>query len=51
MPRTPKTPSVQTAIDRMVRRIVRRFRPEQVILFGSQAPATPGRTATWTCSS
>jgi predicted nucleotidyltransferase len=29
--------TVQTAIDRMVKRIVAKFQPEQVILFGSQA--------------
>lgn len=28
---------VRTAIDRMVKRIVAKFRPRQVILFGSQA--------------
>jgi predicted nucleotidyltransferase len=37
MPRASKALPVQTVIDRMVRRIVKRFRPEQVILFGSHA--------------
>lgn len=32
-----KTPSVSEQIDRMVRRIVRRFSPDKIILFGSQA--------------
>ena len=30
-------PTIDDAIDSMVRRIVRRFRPERVILFGSRA--------------
>ncbi len=29
-------------IDKMVRRLVRRFRPEQIILFGSHARGTAG---------
>jgi predicted nucleotidyltransferase len=33
-------PGIEKMIDRMVRRIVRRFRPEQVILFGSRARGT-----------
>lgn len=32
-----KKQSVQLAIDRIVKRIVKRFRPEKIILFGSQA--------------
>jgi predicted nucleotidyltransferase len=32
-----KTPDVQKAIREMVRRIVREFRPERIILFGSHA--------------
>jgi len=32
-----KRDGVQQAIDRMVRRIVRRFHPERIILFGSHA--------------
>lgn len=42
MPRTPKTTDARAAIDRMVRRIVRQFRPERVILFGSQARGDAG---------
>jgi len=30
------------ALDRMVRRLVRRFKPEQIILFGSQARGDAG---------
>src|SRR5260370_5786122 len=37
MPRTTKIPSIQTHIDSMVQRIVKKFHPEQIILFGSQA--------------
>ncbi len=33
---------LQKTIDRMVRRIVKRFHPEQVILFGSHARGTAG---------
>lgn len=36
MPRTTKTTSIQTHIDRMVKRIVKKFQPERIILFGSQ---------------
>ncbi|MGH7192744.1 MAG: nucleotidyltransferase domain-containing protein [Candidatus Saccharimonadales bacterium] len=32
-----KKQSIQLAIDRIVKRIVKRFRPEKIILFGSQA--------------
>jgi len=32
---------VRELIHRMVRRIVRQFRPEKIILFGSQAQGTP----------
>lgn len=32
-----KKQSVRLAIDRIVKRIVKRFRPEKIILFGSQA--------------
>ena len=42
MPRIPDNTSVQTQIDRMVQRIVRKFHPEQVILFGSQARGDAG---------
>jgi predicted nucleotidyltransferase len=37
MPKVSRKESVQSLLDRVVRRIVRRFRPEQIILFGSQA--------------
>jgi predicted nucleotidyltransferase len=37
MPRTVKTATVQRLIARMVPRIVRRFHPERIILFGSRA--------------
>jgi predicted nucleotidyltransferase len=33
---------VRKAVDRMVKRIVRRFRPEKIILFGSHARGTAG---------
>lgn len=36
----PKRAGVQQQIDRMVRRIVRRFHPERIILFGSHARGT-----------
>ncbi len=42
MPRISKTRSVQVFIDRMVKRIVKRFQPEQVILFGSYARGEAG---------
>jgi uncharacterized protein len=35
-------PRVQEQIDRMVQRIVKRFRPEKVILFGSHARGEAG---------
>ena len=37
MPRTANKPNVQAIIDRMVKRIVKKFHPEKVILFGSHA--------------
>lgn len=37
-----KTPSVPEPIDRMVQRIVRKFHPEKIILFGSQARGDAG---------
>jgi predicted nucleotidyltransferase len=37
MPRSAKKMTVRTAINRMVKRIVAKFQPQQVILFGSQA--------------
>src|SRR5438477_9620489 len=42
MPRTPKRPSVRQLIDQMVKRIVKKFKPEQVILCGSQARGDAG---------
>src|SRR5688572_30695448 len=42
MPRIRKTTSVQAQIDRIVKRIVKRFAPEQIILFGSQARGDAG---------
>jgi predicted nucleotidyltransferase len=42
MPRTAKTTTTQEYIDRMVKRIVKRFRPEMIILFGSQARGDAG---------
>ncbi len=43
MPRAKrKTLSVPEQIDRMVKRIVRRFHPETIILFGSQARGDAG---------
>ncbi len=42
MPRATKSWSVQEQIDRMVKRIVKKFRPERVILFGSQARGDAG---------
>ncbi len=41
MPRTRKQ-SVKAQIDRMVKRIVKRFAPDQIILFGSQARGDAG---------
>lgn len=37
------------AIDAMVQRIVERFDPDQIILFGSQARGRPAPAAMWTC--
>ncbi len=43
MPRAKrKTPSVNDQIDRMVKRIVRKFHPERIILFGSHARGDAG---------
>src|SRR5438067_13597518 len=42
MPRIKKTTTVQAEIDRMVKRIVKRFAPEKIILFGSQARGDAG---------
>ncbi|MGQ9919054.1 MAG: nucleotidyltransferase domain-containing protein, partial [Bryobacteraceae bacterium] len=37
-----KTPNVEREIQRIVRRIVRQFHPERVILFGSHARGEAG---------
>ena len=42
MPRIRRKPDVQAQIGRMVNRIVKRFHPEKVILFGSQARGEAG---------
>jgi predicted nucleotidyltransferase len=42
MPRMAKTETAQAHIDRMVKRIVKKFHPEQVILFGSHARGEAG---------
>src|SRR6266404_2993825 len=42
MPRIVTRPSGQASIGRMVKRIVKRFQPEQVILFGSHARGDAG---------
>jgi predicted nucleotidyltransferase len=42
MPRISKTTAVEPIIARMVQRIVRKFQPEQVILFGSHARGEAG---------
>ena len=40
---------ISQAIELMVQRLVERFDPEQIILFGSHARARPGRIAMWIC--
>ena len=42
MPRAAKPIDIQAQIDRMVKRIVRRFHPEKIILFGSRARGDAG---------
>jgi predicted nucleotidyltransferase len=42
MPRITKKTKVQVQIDRMVKRIVRKFHPEKIILFGSHARGDAG---------
>jgi len=42
MARIAKKQNMQACIDRMVRRIVRKFHPEKIILFGSQARGDAG---------
>lgn len=42
MPRITKSTTARADIDRMVKRIVAKFRPQQVILFGSHARGDAG---------
>jgi predicted nucleotidyltransferase len=42
MPKRTRRPTPRTIIDALVRRIVTRFQPEQVILFGSHARGEAG---------
>ncbi len=42
MPRVKNPTTVQEKIDRMVKRIVNKFAPEKIILFGSQARGDAG---------
>jgi predicted nucleotidyltransferase len=42
MPRIAKNVPIQCLIDRMVQRIVKRFHPDKIILFGSQARGDAG---------
>ncbi len=42
MPRTKKPINVHAQIERIVKRIVKKFRPEKIILFGSQAHGDAG---------
>jgi predicted nucleotidyltransferase len=42
MPRSAKRPAVRAGIARIVKRIVKEFDPEQIILFGSQARGDAG---------
>jgi predicted nucleotidyltransferase len=42
MPRRAKKMTARTHIDRMVKRIVKKFHPQQVILFGSHARGEAG---------
>ena len=42
MSKIAKKPVVQVQIDRIVRRIARKFRPEKIILFGSHARGEAG---------
>jgi predicted nucleotidyltransferase len=42
MPRSANKTTVRATIDRMVKRIVANFQPQQVILFGSQARGDAG---------
>jgi uncharacterized protein len=42
MPRIDSRPTTQASIGRMVKRVVKKFQPEQVILFGSHARGDAG---------
>jgi uncharacterized protein len=42
MPKTAKTTPAQELIDRIVKRIVKKFHPDKIILFGSHARGTAG---------
>jgi predicted nucleotidyltransferase len=42
MPRSAKKPNVQVHINRMVKRIVKNFHPDKIILFGSHARGDAG---------
>ncbi len=42
MPKIKKTAAVQTIIESMVKRIVKKFHPEQIILLGSQVRGDAG---------
>jgi predicted nucleotidyltransferase len=42
MPRMTKSTTVQQLIDRMTKRIVRKFHPDKIILFGSHARGDAG---------
>ncbi len=42
MPKKTKRPAVRAQINRMVKRIVKKFHPEKVILFGSHARGEAG---------
>src|SRR5260370_2211262 len=42
MPKSVKKPNIQAIIARIVKRIVKKFAPEKIILFGSQARGDAG---------
>jgi predicted nucleotidyltransferase len=42
VPRAKKLPNMNAIIDRMVKRIVKKFHPEQILLFGSHARGEAG---------
>jgi predicted nucleotidyltransferase len=42
MPKSTKKPTLQACLDRIVKRIVKRFHPDKIILFGSQARGDAG---------